>query len=247
MLSRLGVTNTALCFTGGATGAECSAWLREKRFTFHAFASGTATRSGTVVRDLSDTHHETTFLGPDVVPAANALLESARFLEARPDGEVLAFCGSFPGWNTAASAPLRTALQRWNQRGLLLVDTYGPPLADLAALPLHLLKINADELRTLAGSPSQAFPTAAQRVVITDGPRAIAVRDIDGGSQTFVPPAIHEVSPTGSGDVLLACVIEALFVRKVSLKSAIAFAIPYAAANAAHPECGQHAHSQTLA
>ena len=46
MLTRLGVANTALCFTGGAPGAECEAWLREHRFSFRAFATTSPTRAG---------------------------------------------------------------------------------------------------------------------------------------------------------------------------------------------------------
>src|SRR5690349_10646767 len=48
------------------------------------------------------------------------------------------------------------------------------------------------------------------------------------------PPSIREVSATGSGDVFFACVLQALFVRSLTLREAVAFALPYAAANAAH-------------
>jgi 1-phosphofructokinase len=61
------------------------------------------------------------------------------------------------------------------------------------------------------------------------------MRESNGATETFKPPVIREISATGSGDVLLACVIEALFVRKLPLGEAVTFAIPYAAANAAHP------------
>src|SRR5687767_5768533 len=61
MLTRLGAPNTALCFTGGATGEECEAWLRARVLDFRAFRTTTPTRAGTVVRDASDTHRETTF------------------------------------------------------------------------------------------------------------------------------------------------------------------------------------------
>ena len=50
MLNRLGAPNTALCFTGGAPGAECDAWLRARNFTYRAFATGAPTRTGLVVR-----------------------------------------------------------------------------------------------------------------------------------------------------------------------------------------------------
>lgn len=40
---------------------------------------------------------------------------------------------------------------------------------------------------------------------------------------------------TGSGDVFFACVLEAIYRRRMSLPEAVSFALPYAAANAAHP------------
>ena len=48
-------------------------------------------------------------------------------------------------------------------------------------------------------------------------------------------PDHHAVSPTGSGDVLLACVLTALHARGATLDQAVAFALPFAAANASHP------------
>src|SRR4051812_30706238 len=50
MLTRLGAPNTALCFVGGASGAECEAWLRDRRLAYRAFPTTTPTRTGTVVR-----------------------------------------------------------------------------------------------------------------------------------------------------------------------------------------------------
>ncbi len=44
-----------------------------------------------------------------------------------------------------------------------------------------------------------------------------------------------EVSPTGSGDVLLASLLDSLFRRERPLDDAVAAALPLAAANAAHP------------
>lgn len=234
MLTRLRVPNTALGFTGGAPGAECEAWLRERAVSFRGFDTGRPTRCGTVVRDAAGVHPETTFLGPDVAPSPAAIAACADFLEQQPDGMILTLCGSVPGWATDEFAPFREMLARWSRRGALVVDTYGPPLADLIQQPLRLLKINADELRSLPGGTLETLPSHLTRTIITDGPRSVVVRD-EGEVTTLVPPPIKEVSATGSGDVFLACVIEAHLVRKLPLAEAAAFAIPYAAANAAHP------------
>ena len=235
MLTRLGVANTALCFTGGAPGAECEAWLRERGLAFQAFSTSVPTRAGTVVRDASGAQAETTFLGPDVKPDAAALAAVARFLDHQPSGGVLVLCGSFPGWADETFSPVRDAIARWRQRGLVVVDTYGAPLIDLVQERVALLKINADELASLGVADLARLPPHVERAVVTDGPRTVHLRDVDGTLTTFTPPPVKEISATGSGDVLLACVLEAWLRRGVSLRDAVAFAIPYAAANAAHP------------
>jgi 1-phosphofructokinase len=234
MLNRLGVPNTALCFTGGAPGAECESWLRARSFSTVAFPTILPTRSGMVMRDASGGHAETTFLGPDVPPDSAAVNACAEFLDRQSPGQILALCGSFPGWSTGGLDPLRASFKRWTNKGWLVADSYGPALSDLLQLPLALLKINADELRPVTRPRLEDIPDHVQRIIITDGPRTIQTRDGRSPIETFTPPTVREVSATGSGDVLLACVLEALFVRKLSLREAVAFAIPYAAANAAH-------------
>jgi 1-phosphofructokinase len=235
MLMRLGAANTALCFGGGTTGDECETWLRARGFLFRAFRTAASTRTGIVARDTMGVQGETTLLGPDAAPDPTALQACAEFLDAQPAGQALALCGSFPGWEQPGFDVLRAALERWLARGLLVADTYGAPLAWAAERPCALVKINADELRLLGG-PAFAFDRSpVRRWVVTDGAARVWVRDELGVEQTRVPPPVTEVSATGSGDVLLACVLHAWLNRRLSLIDALAFALPYAAANAAHP------------
>ncbi|MBP6506939.1 MAG: hypothetical protein KA257_05185 [Opitutaceae bacterium] len=244
MLHRLGSPSTALLFAGGAAGAECEAWLRQRGLAYHAFATHTATRTGTVI--WSDTQAETTFLGPDVVPDAAAVQACARFLDAQPDGQVLALCGSFPGWDAAQFIPLREALGRWLKRGIIAADVYGPPLYWLAQQPLAVIKINRAEFDAFfpAGQPAESLPTrlrVARRQwpvrhwIVTDGPKSIWLSSDTAEPQELVPPVVQEVSPTGSGDVFFACLLEAYFGRGQSLHAAAAYAMPFAVANATHP------------
>lgn len=236
MLTRLQTLNTALCFTGGPTGAECEAWLCARNVFYRSFATATPTRSGTVVRDTTHAQRETTFLGLDAPPDLDAIRACAEFLDAQPAGQVLVLCGSVPGWADERFDPLRAAFERWQQRGHLIADTYGPPLAWFAARPIALVKINADELRTLGGRAALASNNlSARRWVVSDGAASVWLRDEGGSQHTLTPPPVTEVSATGSGDVLLACILHAFFVRRLSLRDAVHFAIPYAAANAAHP------------
>jgi len=51
---------------------------------------------------------------------------------------------------------------------------------------------------------------------------------------SLTPPQVAEVSSTGSGDVLHACLICSVFHHQLSLSDALQRALPYAAANAAH-------------
>jgi fructose-1-phosphate kinase PfkB-like protein len=242
MLARLGVPTTALCFTGGAPGAECAAWLDARHLAHRAFPSASATRTGVVIRTPGQP--ETTFLGADVPPSSDAVQACAGFLDAQPDGRLLAVCGSLPGWAETAYDPLRAALERWHRRGLLVADTYGPPLAWLVSLPLALVKINAVEFRALAGAAADAPVSTAlaatavrspvRRWIVTDGPGPVWFGEGCTPPASLTPPPVREVSATGSGDVLLAGVMRALFYQHRSLPEAVAAALPFAAANAAH-------------
>lgn len=241
MLNRLGAANTALCFSGGATGTECEAWLRDRGFSFVAFSTGRATRSAAVIR--SEAQPETTFFSPDVPPSPEALRACAVYLDAQPGGQVLALCGSFPGWADTSFEPLRASLDRWMARGILIADVYGPPLAWAATRPLALVKINATELRSLlpnvssiaAALAASDFASPVGRWVVSDGPNPVHWRDQAGATGSVQPPQVREVSATGSGDVMLAALVDALFIKQCTLSQALDEALPLAAANAAHP------------
>lgn len=241
MLQRLGAPTTALYFSGGHSGAECREWLARQKFHSHGFPTVASTRVGIVIR--GGHFPETTFMAPDAVPDKAAVQACVDYLDAQPAGQVLAVCGSVPGWTTTEFDPLRAALERWVGRGILVADTYGPPLAWFAQQPLALIKVNAAELRTLfpAGAPTpELLQRAAQsgrvrRWIITDGSSPVWFQESPGTAASLSPPSVAEVSATGSGDVFFACALEAHFRRGLSLAETVAFALPYAAANAAHP------------
>lgn len=244
MLTRLGAPTTALCFASGSTGADCLAWLDKKSIAHQAFPTTAATRSGTVVRGGGQA--ETTFLGPDAAPDAQAWAACAVYIEALPDNQVLALCGSFPGWTTPAAEPLRNALTRWTRRGILVADTYGPPLDWALQQPLALVKINRDEFDAFAPSleHNQSMRSRlaaaldhaqAKAWIVTDGGEPVWYADQSGQPRQFEPPHTTLVSPTGSGDVLLACLLHGHFQRGLTLPEALAYALPFAAANAASP------------
>jgi 1-phosphofructokinase len=259
MLTRLGTANTALCFAGGASGAECLAWLRYHQFPLHAFPTQKATRTGLVVRTPGQ--RETTFLGPDSPPDAAAFQACADYLDALPDDSALALCGSFPGWDSPDARPLHDALTRLIARAAVFADTYGPPLAWIVQRPVALVKINRDEFDLLFTAEERTTPVLTrlatalkrwpvQRWIVTDGPgdvcfleNAPALRPPSDSSRSALsraasslrPPPVEEISATGSGDVLFACVLHALLVKGFILADAVSFALPFASANAASP------------
>ncbi len=244
MLTRLGASTRALCFAGGSTGADCLAWLTAKNISHQAFATSAATRSGTVVR--SSNQPETTFLGPDAPPDAAAWTDCAATVDALPANDILALCGSFPGWNSLEAEPLRTAIARRASLAHVVADTYGPPLMWALQQPFAFIKINRDEFNALASQMSHIEPFPSQlttqlrlskssAIIITDGPNPVWYADRTNPPRQFVPPAITAISPTGSGDVLLAGLLHGHFQRGLSLPEALTYALPYAAANAAHP------------
>lgn len=245
MLARLGTPATALCFTGGASGAECAEWLAKQPFASRVFASTSPTRTGLVVR--APGQPETTFLGPDRAPDDAALAACAHYVDTLPPATVVALCGSFPGWDSPGAAPLRDTLAMRADAGTLVVDCYGPPLAWAVQQSCTLVKINRTEF---AGLPSLADRSGDDMAatlrdalarcpvrawIVTDGPAAVWFADQQTAPACVHPPAVLEVSATGSGDVLLACVLHAMNTGKAALRDAVAFALPYAAANAAHP------------
>ncbi|MFZ9682570.1 MAG: PfkB family carbohydrate kinase [Cephaloticoccus sp.] len=243
LLARLGTRSTALIFAGGAPGAEAEAWLQARGLDYVAFPTAASSRTGTVI--WSESQAETTFLGPDAPPDGPALLAAANWLDARPDGEVLALCGSFPGWDTVAYAPLRAALVRWQERGRLLADVYGPPLRALLNQSVELVKINRQEFDGLFPAAEHAASLEQRLIdlrakaqvrnwVVSDGPNAVWVLAESGTPVRMTPPTIREVSPTGSGDVLFGAMIHARFRLDLALEDAVRFALPFAASNAAH-------------
>jgi hypothetical protein len=134
--------------------------------------------------------------------------------------------------------PFRKLFESW--RGPLVADTYGPPLKWLVERPLALVKINREEFDRLipadSGDKSELaftmrlaetvarYPVAAW--IITDGPKPVWCALKAGTTTPLRPPPVREVSPTGSGDVLLAALLHAHFNLGQSWPDALAYRAP---------------------
>jgi fructose-1-phosphate kinase PfkB-like protein len=159
---------------------------------------------------------------------------------------VLAVCGSLPGWTTADYDPLREVLHRWPERGVLVADTYGPPLAWFADSGASFIRLNRAEIQTLLPdldrntSGSEYLRLARQRFsalrwALSDGSAPVWFVAEHEEPLQIPNPKIDEISATGSGDVMLACILFGRFHRGMRWREAVAWALPYASANAAHP------------
>lgn len=258
MLHRLKSPVVSWAFVGGETGAESERWLRSRGLRYQLFPTAGATRSGFVIRAPGTP--ETTFFTPDGAPDAAALRQCARQVDGLPDGTWLALCGSFPGFLLPEATSLRAALERFARRAHLVVDAHGAPLSWAVGVSAELIKINATELREqddTVGSTSPGSgdvfrhkPTREDRTarlleslaashpprawIVTDGPGPVWIASRGKIEQSIVPPVVQEVSATGSGDVFLACALHVRVFRGASWVEAASFALPFAAANAAH-------------
>ena len=245
MLDRLKAPATALCFPGGDTGRRCERWLTRNRVHFQAFPTPVDTRLGTVIR--SPDGPETTFLGLDCEIAATSLRACCDFLAAQPTGTRLALCGSIQNWDTPLWDPLREELRLWLGHQFLAVDTYGPPLRWMADLGVPLIKLNRVEFSTLMGGaelrPDEVAPALraaldtypVNRWVVSDGGAPIWFIERNSPPRSLPPPEITEISPTGSGDLLFAGILDGLLNRSLTLDQAVRLGSRLATASAARP------------
>jgi len=126
-----------------------------------------------------------------------------------------------------------------------VVDTYGPSLAWFADQAAALIRVNRTELEALFPKTDHKLAGGELLRRARDRHRALRWAVSDGGApvwflaehnepESLPSPRVREVSATGSGDVMLACTLFARFHRGLSWRDAVAWSLPWAAANAAH-------------
>jgi fructose-1-phosphate kinase PfkB-like protein len=245
MLARLGAPATALCFPGGDSGRQCEQWLRDNGIEFQPFPTPGETRIGTVVRVPGKP--ETTFLGLDCVINPESVNACCDTLAAQPAGTQLVLCGVIQNWEHPVWNRLREELRIWNGHQRLAADTYGPGLRWMAELGVSTIKLNRVEFSTLLGERELApadLPEGLQTAiesysvnqwVVSDGGADIWYIERGSDPRSFTPPKIHEISPTGSGDVLFAGMLDGVLNRDFDLARSIEFGARMASASAALP------------
>lgn len=247
---------TAVIFAAGCNGERCLEFLKRRNTANIAAVEIEGNTRGGLVAVDSRSGRETTFLGADLPVKKSALVMGLEAISTvAKDGDILAFCGSFPGWRSSYMKPIEKLCRDKNL--VLCADTYGAPLVDFArSKACALVKINraeferflfethtytvkdADSVRSQKLSvlvKKHANLFRAPVVGITDGARKSVFADANG---VFEIPVrrVRELSPTGCGDTMLAALLHALFEKKLPLADAAARANAVASICAASRE-----------
>ncbi len=220
-LTRLGRWARPATFLGGPTGTRCEALMREADgFDPLVITSRAETRTILTVR-TAGTNHQTAFFDPDPVVTreeADELLDRVR--EAMTEGvEALTLSGSSPSEATHGLFLDLITLGR-SRRVPVFLDTYGPSLDSIWGFWPHVLQMNHREagihLSRLKPSEAEILKLLSDRArhgvkvgLVTDGPREVLAQ-VECHQYRVRPPVIDVVNPIGSGDCLLAGIVDAV-------------------------------------
>lgn len=223
-LVRLGRSATAVhpvTFLGGPIGTLCEALLRDDDGLAPLVVRTTApTREILTVR-TGESAEQTSFFDPDpaIQPAEAGALRALveRTIEAG-GVEALTLSGSSPSAATHALSGDLIALAR--AAGVpVFLDSYGPALRSVGDRLPDALQLNRREAGQFLGQPqpdeaairSLLADWAGRGVttaLVTDGPEAVLVC-LEGQFFKAWPPRVEVVNPVGSGDSLLAGLVDA--------------------------------------
>ena len=254
-LARLGRQARPVTFLGGPTGDRCEKLLREAD-GFDPLVTPTASETRVILTVRTDsTNDQSAFFDPDpAINEAEALAFAHRVEGALSAGgvEALTLSGSSPAPATHALFSDLIALAQ--ARGVpVFLDTYGPALAEIWGFWPHAIQLNRREAAHHLGQPDASESDrlalldrwsgrGVRIAIITDGPDPALARF---RNQTFrvTPPSIDPVNPIGSGDSLLAGLVDAHLAGldpEATLRRAVASAV----SNALHWDAGDVDRSQ---
>ena len=239
-LARLGRPARPATFLGGAIGAYCEELLRRDDGLDPLVTPVAApTRVITTVR-TDGRADQTAFFDPDpVVAAAEAEALLHRIEGALTEGGVAALClsGSSPAPATHGLYSDLIALAR-ARRVPVFLDTYGPALEAIWGFWPDLIQLNRREaaahLRNPRPSDADLFALldawarhGVRLALVTDGPNPVLAQS-RGRRYRATPPEIAAVNPIGSGDCLLAGLVDAWLAGldpEATLRRALACAV----------------------
>jgi len=242
-LTRLGRTARPATLLGGPVGDRCETLLREVEGLDPVLVrTGGPTRTILTVRTI-DSHRQTAFFDPD--PAITSQEAEAFFREVetillKDDVEALTLSGSSPSEATHGLYFDMISTARTRQIPVFL-DTYGPPLRTIWGFWPDVIQLNrseaAEHLRLEDPEDHEVFGLLStwhrhgvKLGIVTDGPDAALIQ-VDGRFYRAYPPEIDPVNPVGSGDCLLAGLVDA-WLNRSEVEETLRHALACSVANA---------------
>jgi 1-phosphofructokinase family hexose kinase len=219
-LRRLGRISRPVTFLGGAVGNRCRELLAGEGFDPMVIPSTVGTREILTVR-THDSPNQTAFFDPDpaIAPGeVQALCEQVGAALASGVVEALTLSGSSP--SEASHEAYSELIALAQARGVAtFLDTYGPSLASIWGFWPNVMQLNRREAATHVGVGTatdadiwRLLDRWSRRGVplalVTDGPNPVLVQS-QGKRFRAIPPPMSVVNPVGSGDSLLAGVVDA--------------------------------------
>ncbi len=241
-LKRLGRDPRPVTFLGGAVGATCESRLRSDDGLEPLMISTAAeTRVILTVRTES-TPDQTAFFDPDPAIRSDEADELHRRVDEALRGDVsaLTLSGSSPSPATHGLYSDLISLAR-ARRIPVFLDTYGPALDAIWGFWPTAIQLNRREAAAHLRKPSLSDDDAAALLhewhrhgvvcgVITDGPRPVVIQ-YRGRRYRAIPPGIQTVNAIGSGDSLLAGLVDG-WLNQLEPEALIRRAMGCAVANA---------------
>ena len=220
-LKRLGREVRPVTFLGGAIGKHCAELLRrDDKLDPVVIWTEAMTRVILTVRTQSTTE-QTAFFDPDPVIDSAASDELVRQVEGLLAGgavSALTLSGSSPSPATHGVYSDLISLAR-ARRIPVFLDTYGPALEAIWGFWPTVIQLNRREAAGLLKKPSISDEDVLRLLsewrkhgvvcgVVTHGPEPAFIQCRELRLQA-IPPAIQAVNPIGSGDSLLAGLVDA--------------------------------------
>lgn len=242
-LERLGHRACPVTFLGGAVGAVCERLLRDDDhldpLVIHTEAP---TRVILTVR-TGGTAAQTAFFDPDpAITAGEAQALRQRVDQAIQENTVdaVTLSGSSPAATTHGLYCELVGLAN-SRRIPVFLDTYGPSLDAIGGSWPLAVQINRREAAVRLRKPQVTDGDVAGLLadwsrrgvdcgIVTDGPNPVWAM-VRGRSYKAVPPHIEPVNPIGSGDSMLAGIVDG-WLKGLAADSLLRRAVACAVANA---------------
>ena len=219
-LKRLGRPARPVTFLGGSVGATCRAMLKQDD-DLDPIAVETQAPTRVILTVLTQaTTDQTAFFDPDpeVKPhEADALLARVEEALVEPGVDALTLSGSSPSAATHELYSDMIGLAR-ARRVPVFLDTYGPALEGIWGFWPTVIQLNrreaAGRLRKASVTDADVLGLLAdwrgrgvECAIVTDGPDPVLIQYEDR-TYRAEPPAIEVVNPIGSGDSMLAGLVD---------------------------------------